>query len=135
MTRTISTKTHGAIDYAWGTIAATLPQRMNGASATGRLLRDVSMAASINGSLTNYEAGVIRMMPMRAHLACDLVIGGVLLMAPLLLPRAERRWAAIPIALGLAAIAASLMTETHSPLEGTTPNQIPQRVDAWLSEP
>jgi hypothetical protein len=117
MQRTISTETHAAIDSAWATVASALPGQMHGATATARLVRNAGMAASLNSSLTNYEAGVLRIMPMRGHLACDLVIGSVLIASPFFLPRSERRWAVIPVALGVVGLLTSLMTQTRSPLE------------------
>ncbi|MBI2185511.1 MAG: hypothetical protein HYU37_00135 [Acidobacteria bacterium] len=69
--------------------------------------------------LTNYEAGVVRIMPMRAHLAMDLVLGLALLAAPWVLPRSERRYAAIPMALGGVALLTGLLTQRDAPPELT----------------
>jgi hypothetical protein len=115
MQRPISTKAHGAIDYAWATAAATLSQKMKGGQATARLLQNAGLMASMNSTVTNYEAGVVKVVPMKGHLACDLVIGTVLMAAPLFLPASERRWAAIPVAFGIVAVLAGLLTETRSP--------------------
>lgn len=119
MHRPISTKAHGLIDYAWATAAGTLPTMMNGASATARLVRGAAAAASANSMVTNYEGGVLRVMPMRLHLAMDVVLGAALVLAPWFLPRAERRYAAVPVALGAVALLAGMLTKTEAPPEIT----------------
>ena len=106
MNHLISTRTHGAIDYAWITAATGAQSMMRGADATA------GMAAGIVSMVTNYEAGIVRLVPMRAHLAVDFMMGAALLLSPLVLPREERRFALVPVALGVAKLTASLFTET-----------------------
>lgn len=115
MHRPISTRTHGLIDYAWATTAGTLPKMMDSATATARLVRSAGAAASANSIVTNYEAGVVRILPMRMHLAIDVVLGTALLLAPLFLPRGERRYAAIPMALGAVGLLTSVLTTPDAP--------------------
>lgn len=117
MKKPISTKTHGAIDYAWSATAAALPSAMNGSTATAQLVRGAATAAAMTSLLTNYEWGRWRLLPMKAHLALDVAIGGVLVASPLFLPPTERRYASIPVALGAAGLLTGLMTKTRSPLE------------------
>lgn len=117
MNRPISTRTHGMIDYTWATMAAAVPEMIADATATKRLVRGASAAATANSMCTNYEAGVVKVMPMKAHLAMDFVMCSALLLAPLYLPRAERRYAVIPMLLGAAGLITAMMTETESPDE------------------
>lgn len=117
MNRPISTKTHGVIDYTWSTTAAALPKAMNGASATARLLRNAGYAATLNSMFTKYEAGVMPIIPMKGHLALDLLMCSALIASPLYLPASERRWAAVPVALGVVGLIAGLLTKTRSPRE------------------
>jgi hypothetical protein len=119
MYRPISTRTHGLIDYTWATTAGTLPKMMNGATATARLVRGAATAASASSMVTNYEGGMLRVMPMRVHLATDVVLGAALLLAPWFLPRAERRYAAVPVALGAVALLTGLLTKKYAPAEVT----------------
>ena len=51
---------------------------MRGAGATARFVRSSSVGAGINSMLTDYEAGMLRLMPMRVHLAVDFVMGAAL---------------------------------------------------------
>lgn len=106
------------IDYAlWVTTASALPRMMKGATHTARLVRNAGTAASLNAMMTNYEAGVVRLMPMKGHLALDLVMCTTLLLSPLFLPASERRYALIPVALGAVGLITGLMTQTESPTE------------------
>lgn len=126
MDRPISTRTHGTIDYAWVTTAGTLSTMMNGATATARLVRQAGAAAGFNAMMTNYEAGIMRVMPMKGHLAIDFVMCSALVMSPFFLPRSERRYAAVPVLLGIVGFLASIFTETTSPnerVEGFTPSR------------
>jgi hypothetical protein len=114
------------IDYAWATAAETLPKMMDGATRTSRLVRSAGAAAGMNSMFTNYEAGVIRVMPMKAHLALDMLMCTALLLSPLFLPSSERRHAFVPMALGAVGLIAGLMTQTESPVEhrqGFTPSR------------
>lgn len=114
MNRPISTKTHGMIDYTWASTAAAMPKMMTSAPAASRLIQNAGLVAGANTMLTNYEAGLLKLMPMKAHLAFDALIGGALLLAPLFVPASERRYALIPMAFGVASLLSALMTETSS---------------------
>jgi hypothetical protein len=106
------------IDYAlWVTTASALPKIMNGATHTARLVRNAGTAASMNAMVTNYEAGLVRVMPMKGHLALDFLMCTALVLSPFFLPASERRYALIPMALGAVGLITGLMTETESPTE------------------
>jgi hypothetical protein len=70
--------------------------------------------------LTNYETGMIRVLPMRGHLALDYLMCAVLLASPVFLPRAERRFAFVPMLLGGVGLVTSLMTHPR-PLAADAP--------------
>ncbi|MBI4264180.1 MAG: hypothetical protein HY657_07380 [Acidobacteria bacterium] len=105
------------IDYAWASLAAAVPPMMADAAATGRLIRNAGAAAHANCMVTNYEAGAVRLIPMKAHLAVDVAVCAALVLSPFFLPASERRYAAIPLLLGAAGLLAALMTQTESPAE------------------
>ena len=111
MPRPITTKAHGALDYAWVSAATSAARAAGTSGATARFVRSSSVAAGINSMLTDYEAGVLRVMPMRVHLAVDFVIGAALVLSPLFLRKSGRRSVAFSVALGLTACAASLLTD------------------------
>jgi hypothetical protein len=117
MTKPISTRTHGLIDYGWAAVATFLAGRMNGAPSTAGLLRGAATAATGSSLVTNYEYGALRMLPMTAHLAVDFALCSALLVAPFVLPESERRYALVPAALGIAGLVVGLLTRPRSPLE------------------
>jgi hypothetical protein len=117
MKKPISTRVHGLIDYSWAAAASALSTRVNGATATARLLRRASTTATATSLLTNYEAGAVHLLPMKGHLAMDVALCSALLAAPLYLPTAERRYAAVPLLLGGIGLITSLLTESRSPTE------------------
>ena len=117
MNRPISTRIHGIIDYGWAAAASALSTRVNGATSTARLLRGAATAATASSLLTNYEAGAVRVMPMKGHLAADFALCSALLASPLFLPREERRDSGWPVVLGAMGMITGLLTATRSPLE------------------
>jgi hypothetical protein len=117
MTRLITTRTHGLIDYGWAAAATALSKQVNGATATARLLRGAATTATASSLITNYECGAVRLMPMRGHLAVDFALSSVLLVAPLFLPESERRYAWLPTLFGAAGLVTALFTRPRSPLE------------------
>lgn len=84
---------------------------MDAGSATAQLVRNAAVAAGFMSIVTNYETGMARLVPMRVHLGVDFLLGAALLLSPLMLPKGERRFAAVPVILGAAGIIASLLTE------------------------
>jgi hypothetical protein len=108
----ISTRTHGAIDYAWMSMAASVPRAAGVDEATARLVRSAGTLAGMSAMLTDYEAGILRLVPMRMHLAFDFLMGAALMLSPVFLPQSKRRSAAVPVAFGVVACLTSLLTET-----------------------
>ena len=117
MNKPISTRVHGLIDYSWVATASALATRANGATSTARLLRRAATTATANSLMTNYEAGTVRMMPMKGHLAMDFALCGALIAAPFYLPESERRYAVLPMLLGAMGLMTALLTQTRSPTE------------------
>lgn len=114
MPRSISTAVHGGFDYTFATAIGAAPNAMANAPRTAHLLRTVSAALSLNAAVTNYEAGLMRLMPMKAHLAVEALVCAALVASPVFLPRAERRWAFVPVVAGLLGLATGLMTRTDA---------------------
>lgn len=117
MTKPISTRVHGIIDYTWVAAASSAATRVNGSTSTARLLRRAAAVATASSFFTRYEGGAVRIMPMKGHLAMDALLCGGLIASPWYLPAAERRYAAIPVALGIVGLIAGMLTETRSPVE------------------
>jgi hypothetical protein len=90
--RIIPTKTHAAVDLATGPalVAAPTLLRMNGNTGATIPPRVVGTLATAYALLTDYELGLKRVVPMRAHLALD-ALGGVALAATPFLTGASKK--------------------------------------------
>src|SRR4051794_38931909 len=79
----ISTKAHGVVDYATAGVLLAAPMVLPAHRRRSRLLLCGAGAGILGTSLaTDYELGVRRRIPMRAHLALDAATGALLLAAP-----------------------------------------------------
>ena len=109
----ISTKVHGVLDYlSVGTLAA-LPRLMGWDPAVRRLLTGAALGTLAYSLITRYELGVLRVLPMKAHLALDGASGLALAASPLLLKDEERSTAGALVGIGLFELGASLLTRTR----------------------
>jgi hypothetical protein len=113
VTKPISTRVHGLIDYAWAAAASGFASRLNAAASTARLLNGAASAATASSFVTKYEWGVVPVMPMKGHLAADFALCSVLVASPLFLPPSERRAAMIPVILGAMGIITGLLTDSR----------------------
>lgn len=111
--RIISTRTHGILDYIVGVVLIIAPFIFD--FATGGAAMWIPMlvgAATILYSLaTNYECGAWPLLPMKAHLALDLLGGVLLSTSPWLFGFAD--FVVTPhVIFGVLEIGAALLTRT-----------------------
>lgn len=117
MSKPISSTVHGVLDYMTVGLLFSLP-RMMGWSRRATEVADVaSMGAAVYSLMTRYELGVVRVLPMKAHLTLDAASGAALLGAAALLEDEDPEVRATMGAIGLWEIAAALMTQTKSGVE------------------
>jgi hypothetical protein len=116
MRKPISTRAHGMFDYTWTAAASALSAR-DSATSTAQMLQKAATVARTTSMITNYEGGTLRVLPVKAHLAVDVALCSVLIASPWLVPKSERRFAAIPFVLGIIGLVTTLLTETRSPME------------------
>lgn len=110
--RIIPTRIHGVLDYLVGAILIAAPWLFHfnyGGAETW--VPVVLGAAAIGYSLaTDYELGVLRLIPMSTHLMLDMASGVVLLVSPWLFGFHDRIW--LPhVIVGLIEIVTPLMTQ------------------------
>lgn len=111
--RVISTRTHGVLDYLTGLLLIAAPYLLGFADGTAaqyvpQILGVLLLGASL---LTDYELGVMRMIPMSVHLTMDIAMGVLLAASPWLFGFADRVfWPHLLI--GLMEVAAGFMTRT-----------------------
>lgn len=111
----ISTKLHGVLDYATAPLLLALPRQLGWSPAAQRILTGAAVATAVYSMLTRYELGVVRALPMPAHLALDAMSGLGLLVAGLTLPGKSPGEQAGLIGLGLFELGAALLTEREAP--------------------
>jgi hypothetical protein len=115
--RVIPTGVHGMIDYAAGGTLYATPALLglNEAPASARTLRLASGAAIASSLLTDYELGVVKLVPMPVHLALDAMSGALLAASPWLFGFAKngpRHW--LPHALmGTTEVLVALVSKTR----------------------
>ncbi len=76
----ISTRTHGIVDYASSVSLLVAPRLLRFPTGARRAARGKALGTLALSALTDYELGLVRRVPMRAHLGAD-ALGGVLLAA------------------------------------------------------
>lgn len=113
MTRqVIPTKCHAMEDYLTGAAAPALARGL-GLSDTARHIVDgFAGVAGVQSMMTDYEGGLMRVLPMSAHLASDFVLGAGLITAAALMKRKSQadRW--FLAGLGMVAVLSAIFSRT-----------------------
>jgi len=118
----ISRTTHGVIDYIVGVLLIGAPWILGFADDTAATYVPVTLgaAALLYSLFTNYEMGLVKVIPFSAHKALDVLSGILLAASPWLFNFADRvMWP--HVAVGLFEILAGLMTynaEAPRPVAG-----------------
>ena len=108
-----STRTHGVLDYLSVVLLPVLPRALGWDNTVTRLLTGSALATLIYSLVTRYELGLVKLLPMPAHLALDGVSGLTLCAAAGVLSDEPRSIRLALLGLGLFEITASLTTETQ----------------------
>ncbi len=82
--RIVSTKTHGILDYLTGAALLAAPKALGleDVPPSSRALKLAGGGAAAYSLLTNYELGVVKLLPMPVHLAVDAASGALLASSP-----------------------------------------------------
>ena len=117
MRQPIGSLLHGALDYLTGTslVAASRLPTLNGSFA-GRALMTAGAGHVAYSLVTDYELGVIRRLPYRAHLVLDAIAALGLVAAGATRKDPYDRY--VPIGVGLYELGAVLMSD---PADGGRP--------------
>ncbi len=108
-----STRTHGVLDYGSVVLLLALPRAAGWSRPVTTLLTASALATLVYSLVTRYELGVVKWLPMPAHLALDGTSGAVLCLAAALMTEEPGEVRASLLGLGLFEITASLTTETQ----------------------
>src|SRR5437764_10893166 len=120
MNKPISTMLHGVLDYVTAPTLMVLPRALGWGPKVTTLLSTAGLGVLAYSVLTRYELGLVKVLPMKAHLALDMASGGMLALSPFMLLKKRERTVATTatlVSLGLYEIAAGLLTQTQSPIE------------------
>ncbi len=112
--RRMSTYTHGWIDYIASGIFGAIPSLLGWKGTPKYLLEGAAGTAALYSACTNYELGLFKALPMKAHLAMDAASGCMLIGSALLLDDEEPEVRSTLVGIGLFEIFASLTTQTTS---------------------
>jgi len=90
--RMIPTGVHGAIDYLTGGALLAAPKvlGLNDEPRAALVLRSAGAGALAYSLITDYELGLLRLLPMPAHLALDAASGVLVAASPWLFGFADR---------------------------------------------
>ena len=111
--RFVPTRVHGMLDYLVGALLVLVPLVVSSPGSGARFWVPAALGAGaiLYALLTDYELGVVRLLPMPAHLLLDALSGVLLAASPWLFGFADRVWAP-PLLAGLFEIAAAATTRT-----------------------
>ena len=109
--RRLTPREHGVVDYAVAALELTLPALIGARSGASRLLRLSGANAALLGAVTKQPLGVVKLLPMRAHLAVDAVFAAVFLAAPLALRSEPARVRVTLAALGASGALTAALTD------------------------
>ena len=116
-TRVIPTQAHAVLDYVTGGALVAAP-RLLGLSGTtaGKVLALAGGIATAQSLMTDYELGLVKVIPMRAHLTLDALSGAMVAASPWLFGFAnsggKRYW--LPhVLVGANEIMAAALTKTR----------------------
>ena len=112
--RFIPRSLHAVLDYSVGLFLATTPWTFGFPRGAATIIPIVlGLGAVLYSLLTDYEGGLIRLLPFRIHLLIDAVSAAVFLVSPFLLHMGDR---VLPpfIAFGLFELCAVLFTDPNA---------------------
>lgn len=111
MMKKISTKTHGMIDYGHAIGLLALPRILRLDPFITKMLTGSALLTAAYSLFTNYEMGLFKVLPMKAHLGLDAAQSAALAAAPIAF--AENKKSALPILMGLSLVEAIIVANTE----------------------
>ncbi|RZJ82721.1 MAG: hypothetical protein EOO20_24095, partial [Chryseobacterium sp.] len=88
----ISSKPHALLDYLVGILLIAAPWLLGFADSTAATVIPIVLGAStlVYSLFTNYEYGIVRVLPYKIHLTIDFIAGLLLLVSPWLFGFSDR---------------------------------------------
>lgn len=113
MAKLFSTKTHGILDYLTAGQLMALPRMLGWSQGVTQWMTGMGFGTLVYSLVTRYEYGPLKLLPMKGHLAIDVVNGLTFCAAPLIFPDEDTNVKAALVGIGLFEIMAALSTETE----------------------
>jgi len=108
----ISTRTHGILDYLTAGAALLVPRLLG----CNRKFTDAMTMLAVGklgySMMTRHELGLIKLIPMKAHLAMDTLGGAAMAALPFLTDEDDPTATAFAVGMGIFDIAAAPLTQT-----------------------
>lgn len=113
---TLSRRAHGALDYIVGIVLIAAPKLFGfEGGIEAQIPFYLGIGTIVYSLLTDYELGLLRVMPFRVHLTIDVFAGLFLAASPWLFQFADRVW--VPhLVVGVLELGAVFMTATRASL-------------------
>lgn len=113
--RFISTRLHGAADYGMAIVLLAWPTAtgVDAYSPFGWAVAAVGVCVFLYSMFTDYEYGVLRILPIRLHLALDVTAGIILIATGILAGLGAWTWLVVSI-LGVVELLAVLLTRPQT---------------------
>ena len=120
----ISSKTQGLLDYVVGGAITALPFLLKCNDSTKRVLHAAGWGAAAYSVLTDYERGMVKVLPMEAHLTLDVLSGAGLITAAVLMEDETPQNRALLAGIGAFEIAVASMSSTEAYTDDAAPNVV-----------
>jgi hypothetical protein len=113
----ISTKLHGVLDYLTAGVLMATPRVLGWSEGVTNMMTGAALGTIGYSALTNYELGLVKALPMRAHLALDTLSAALFCAGPLLFPNQKASVRGALVGVGLFEFAVTLLSRTRAPWE------------------
>ena len=110
----ISPKQHGVVDYVFAGTALAAPRVLGWSDRVTRFLTGSAVAIVGMSAVTRYELGLVKLLPMKAHIAVDVAHNVLYLAAPRLFRDEDATVKGLVAAMAALGMAVDLLTETES---------------------
>ena len=111
--RIIRTQLHGLIDYLFA-LALLLPL-ITGHGTTGKdtiVFTILGIAVIVMSMVTDYEFGLMKIIPMKLHLFLDLIISFFIIAMPMIFPM-ENYYLYWPVILGVSGVIVTILSSSR----------------------
>src|SRR3954454_6624058 len=115
MWKPISTKMHGYMDLLTAGMALALPRVMDCSDKLRTGMTCMALTKLAYGLMTRHELGVVKKIPMKAHLVLDTIGGATMAALPFMVDEEDPQAITCCVAMGMLDVAAAPLTQTQSP--------------------